>query len=165
MRLLFGTPVHADGRQGGRDRSTILPVSAIWAMNDRLQIVSPTSPLFAKRVRSPRTVEARRPPRRAPIQARRYVSLAERRWLMRRGVFVCVLLALCAIFAAPAAAQSEQDRWMLNAQVGPSFGTFGTTPTFDATGGYKFNERLAVIGEFGGLWHAPLRKRQRSLRR
>jgi opacity protein-like surface antigen len=77
---------------------------------------------------------------------------------MRRVVFVCVLLAAFALVAAPAGAQSEQDHWMLNAQVGPSFGTFGTTPNFDATGGYKFNEKLSVIGEVGGLSHAPFEK-------
>jgi opacity protein-like surface antigen len=77
---------------------------------------------------------------------------------MRRVIFVCVLFAACAIFAAPAAAQSEQDGWMFNAQLGPSFGTFGTTPSFDATGGYKLNDQVAVIGEFGGLSHAPFEK-------
>jgi hypothetical protein len=69
-----------------------------------------------------------------------------------------VLLAACAFVAAPAAAQNVQDRWMLNAQVGPSFGTFGTTPNFDAAGGYKFNEKFSVVGEFGALSHAPFDK-------
>jgi opacity protein-like surface antigen len=78
---------------------------------------------------------------------------------MRRVVSISVLLAACTMVAAPAAAQSgPQDRWLLNAQVGPSFGTFGTTPNFDATGGYKFNEKLSVVGEFGGLSHAPFEK-------
>lgn len=77
---------------------------------------------------------------------------------MRPVVLGCVLLATCAIFAAPAAAQSGQDRWTLNAQVGPAFGTFGTTPNFDARAGYRFNENLSLIGEFGGLSHAPFEK-------
>ncbi|PYR20459.1 MAG: hypothetical protein DMF95_26005 [Acidobacteria bacterium] len=77
---------------------------------------------------------------------------------MRPVVFVCALFAACAIFAAPAAAQSGQDRWMLSAQVGPAFGTLGTTPNFDAKAGYRFNENLSLIGEFGGLSHAPFEK-------
>ena len=77
---------------------------------------------------------------------------------MRPVVFVSVLFATCAILAAPAAAQTEQNRWMLTAQVGPAFGTFGTTPNFDARGGYKFNENISLIGEFGGLSHAPFEK-------
>jgi opacity protein-like surface antigen len=77
---------------------------------------------------------------------------------MRPLVVVSVLFAVCAILATPAAAQSEQDRWMLNAQVGPAFGTFGTTPNFDAKAGYKFNEKISLIGEFGGLSHAAFEK-------
>ena len=77
---------------------------------------------------------------------------------MRPVVFVSVLLAACAIFAAPAAAQSGQDPWMLNAQVGPAFGTFGTTPNFDVKAGYTFVEKLSLIGEFGGLPHAEFKK-------
>lgn len=74
---------------------------------------------------------------------------------MRRAACVVMLLALCAIFAVPAAAQSEQDRWVLNAQIGPSFGSLGTTPNFDASAGYRFTDRLSLIGEFGVLSHAP----------
>jgi opacity protein-like surface antigen len=77
---------------------------------------------------------------------------------MRPVVIVSVLFATCAIVAAPAAAQSEQDRWMLNAQVGPAFGTFGTTPSFDGKAGYRLTEDLSLIGEFGGLPHAPFDK-------
>jgi outer membrane protein with beta-barrel domain len=77
---------------------------------------------------------------------------------MRPVVFVSVLVATCAMLAAPAAAQTEQDRWMLNAQVGPAFGTFGTTPNFDAKAGYRFNENISLIGEFGGLSHASFEK-------
>ena len=47
---------------------------------------------------------------------------------------------------------------MLNAQVGPAFGTFGTTPNFDVKAGYRFHENLSLIGEFGGLSHAPFEK-------
>ena len=75
-----------------------------------------------------------------------------------RKDLVRLLVAACAIFAAPAAAQSGQDRWMLNAQVGPAFGTFGTTPNFDAKAGYTFAEKISLIGEFGGLSHAPFEK-------
>jgi opacity protein-like surface antigen len=77
---------------------------------------------------------------------------------MRPVLLVSVLLAACAIFAAPAAAQSGQDPWMLNAQVGPAFGTFGTTPNFDLKAGYTFAEKISLLGEFGGLSHAPFEK-------
>jgi opacity protein-like surface antigen len=77
---------------------------------------------------------------------------------MRPVVLVSVLLAASAILAAPAAAQSGQDQWMLNAQVGPAFGTFGTTPNFDVKAGYTFVEKLSLIGEFGGLSHAEFKK-------
>lgn len=73
---------------------------------------------------------------------------------MRPVVFVSVLVAACAIVAAPAAAQSGQDQWTLNAQLGPAFGTFGTTPNFDVKAGYTFFETLNLFGEFGGLPHA-----------
>jgi opacity protein-like surface antigen len=77
---------------------------------------------------------------------------------MRPVVLVSVLLAASAILAAPAAAQSGQDPWMLNAQVGPAFGTFGTTPNFDVKAGYTFVEKLSLVGEFGGLSHAEFKK-------
>jgi hypothetical protein len=77
---------------------------------------------------------------------------------MRRAALVSVLLVACAVLAAPAAAQSQPDRWMFNAQVGPAFGTFGTTPNFDANAGYRFNDKISLIGEFGGLSHAPFDK-------
>jgi opacity protein-like surface antigen len=84
--------------------------------------------------------------------------LQKGRFLMRPVFFVSVLFATCAILAAPAAAQTEQDRWMLTAQVGPAFGTFGTTPHFDAKGGFRFNGTISLLGEFGGLAHAPFEK-------
>ena len=77
---------------------------------------------------------------------------------MRPVVFVTVLFATCAMVAGPAAAQTRQDQWMLNAQIGPAFGTFGTTPNFDAKAGYRFNENVSLVGEFGGLSHAPFDK-------
>jgi hypothetical protein len=76
---------------------------------------------------------------------------------MRRAAIVVALLAAFAIFAAPASAQS-QDGWFLNAGVGPAFGTLGSVPAVDGTGGYRFNEHVSVVGEFGLLPHAPFDK-------
>jgi opacity protein-like surface antigen len=76
---------------------------------------------------------------------------------MRRTAIVVALLAAFAIFAAPASAQS-QDGWFLNAGVGPAFGTLGSVPAVDGTGGYRFNEHVSVAGEFGLLPHAPFDK-------
>lgn len=77
---------------------------------------------------------------------------------MRPVVFISVVVTGCAIVAAPAAAQSGQDQWLLNAQVGPAFGTFGTTPNFDVKAGYQLVEKLTLVGEFGGLPHAEFNK-------
>ena len=76
---------------------------------------------------------------------------------MRRTAIVVALLAAFAIFATPASAQG-QDGWFLNAGVGPAFGTFGSVPAVDGTGGYRFNEHVSVSGEFGVLPHAPFDK-------
>jgi hypothetical protein len=81
----------------------------------------------------------------------------KRRLLMRRTAIVVALLAAFAIFAAPASAQ-VQDGWFLNAGVGPAFGTLGSVPAVDGTGGYRFNEHVSVAGEFGLLRHAPFDK-------
>jgi opacity protein-like surface antigen len=76
---------------------------------------------------------------------------------MRRTAIVVVLMAALAIFAAPASAQS-QDGWFLNAGVGPAFGTLGSIPSVDGSGGYRVNQYLSVTGEVGLLPHAPLDK-------
>ena len=76
---------------------------------------------------------------------------------MRRTAIVVALLAAFAIFATPASAQ-VQDGWFLNAGVGPAFGTLGSVPAVDGTGGYSFNEHVSVSGEFGLLPHAPFEK-------
>ena len=76
---------------------------------------------------------------------------------MRRTAIGVALLAALAIFAAPASAQ-VQEGWFLNAGVGPAFGTLGSVPAVDGTGGYRFNEHVSVAGEFGVLPHAPFDK-------
>ena len=76
---------------------------------------------------------------------------------MRRAAIVVALLAALAIFATPASAQ-VQDGWFLNAGFGPAFGTLGSVPAVDGTGGYGFNEHVSVAGEFGLLPHAPFDK-------
>ena len=76
---------------------------------------------------------------------------------MRRAAIVVALLAALAIFAPTASAQ-VQDGWFMNAGVGPAFGTLGSVPAVDGTGGYRFNEHVSVAGEFGLLPHAPFDK-------
>ena len=76
---------------------------------------------------------------------------------MRRAAIVVALLAALAIFAPTASAQ-VQDGWFLNAGVGPAFGTLGSVPAVDGTGGYRFNEHVSVAGEFGLLPHVPFDK-------
>jgi opacity protein-like surface antigen len=77
---------------------------------------------------------------------------------MRRTAIVGALLAALAIFATPVSAQEYQDGWFLNAGIGPAFGTFGSTPAIDGSGGYRFSENVSVAGEFGLLRHAPFDK-------
>jgi opacity protein-like surface antigen len=77
---------------------------------------------------------------------------------MRRAVCVGALLGACAIFAAPAAAQTGETGWFVNTSIGPSFGTFGSQPSFDADAGYRFTDLFAISGEFGVLPHAPFDK-------
>src|SRR5436190_20462283 len=86
-----------------------------------------------------------------------FVSEQKRRLLMRRAAIVVALLAALAIFAPTASAQ-VQDGWFMNAGVGPAFGTLGSVPAVDGTGGYRFNEHVSVAGEFGLLPHAPFDK-------
>lgn len=74
---------------------------------------------------------------------------------MRRGVMILTVLALCAACTTPAAAQvAGNSPWFVNAGVGPSFGTFGSTPVVDATLGFNLSDRLSIGGEFGALPHA-----------
>src|SRR5436309_7936774 len=77
---------------------------------------------------------------------------------MRRLTVILALLVACALVATPASAQSRQNHWFLNAGVGPSFGTFGSTASADASGGYKLTDHLSLAGEFGMLPHAPFDK-------
>ena len=77
---------------------------------------------------------------------------------MRRVLFALAVFAVCAIFSAPAAAQVSDDRWFLRADVGPAFGTFGSTPVFNASTGLKLWDRVGVVGEFGALPRASFEK-------
>ena len=78
---------------------------------------------------------------------------------MRRSVFVLMLVAACALVAAPASAQVQNhNNWFANAAVGPSFGTLGSTPVVDASAGYAFTPHISLAGEFGVLPHAPFDK-------
>src|SRR5205085_8589458 len=58
----------------------------------------------------------------------------------------------------PASAQVEQHDWFLNAGLGPSFGSLGSTPVADASAGYRLNDHVSIGGEFGVLPHAPFDK-------
>jgi opacity protein-like surface antigen len=77
---------------------------------------------------------------------------------MRTFVSLFVFCAAIALVAAPAAAQTADSPWMLTAQVGPAFGTFGTTPNVDAKAGYRMSDTVTIAGEFGVLSHAPFEK-------
>jgi opacity protein-like surface antigen len=78
--------------------------------------------------------------------------------VMRRLIVVLGLCAAGSLLATPASAQVQHNHWFVNAGVGPSFGTLGSTPAADASAGYKLNEHLAITGEFGVLPHAPFDK-------
>jgi opacity protein-like surface antigen len=72
---------------------------------------------------------------------------------------VLMLIAVCALFAAPASAQVQNhNQWFANATIGPSFGTLGSTPMVDASAGYMLAPNVSVAAEFGVLSHAPFDK-------
>ncbi len=68
-----------------------------------------------------------------------------------RRISLALLMALA--MAIPAAAQT--DRVTINAAVGPSFATLGTTMAATAGLDFKLNDRTSIVGEFGVLPHAP----------
>jgi opacity protein-like surface antigen len=71
-----------------------------------------------------------------------------------RRISLALLMALA--IAIPAAAQS--DRVTIDAAVGPSFATLGTTFAASAGLDVKLNDRASIVGEFGVLPHAPFRE-------
>jgi opacity protein-like surface antigen len=77
---------------------------------------------------------------------------------MRRVVIILALMTACALTATSASAQVEQHQWFLNAGIGPSFGSLGSTSVVDASAGYKLNDHVSIAGEFGVLPHAPFDK-------
>lgn len=77
---------------------------------------------------------------------------------MRRSALVTLLVAACAFFAAPALAQTSSDPLFVKAGVGPSFGTFGSTPAIDGTIGYALTDKVSLGAEVGVLPHVPFDK-------
>lgn len=76
---------------------------------------------------------------------------------MRRAVAIVALLAACALVATPAAAQTD-NRWFANVDIGPAFGTFGSTAAADVSGGFRFSDYVSLAGEFGVLPRASFDK-------
>jgi hypothetical protein len=71
--------------------------------------------------------------------------------LMRTYLRISLALLIALALSTSASAQTTHDRIALNASVGPSFASLGTT--FAATTGLEFNvtDRAAIVGEFGLL--------------
>ena len=74
---------------------------------------------------------------------------------MRTYLRISLALLIALGFSSQVFAQSSTDRLSLNASVGPSFATVGTT--FSTTAGLDvaLTDRVALVGEFGTLQHAP----------
>jgi opacity protein-like surface antigen len=70
-----------------------------------------------------------------------------------RRISLALLIALGV--STQVAAQSATDRLSLNAAVGPSFANLGTTVSTTAALDLALTDRVAVVGEFGTLPHAP----------
>jgi opacity protein-like surface antigen len=70
------------------------------------------------------------------------------------GIALLVALAL----PQSVSAQSSDRRLSLNAAVGPSFATVGTTFSTIAGVDYELNDHATLVGEFGVLPHARLSK-------
>lgn len=82
---------------------------------------------------------------------------------MRRVVYFGALVTTVALFAAPVSAQTlnipSSDRegaWHVNATLGPSFGTLGTTPSAATSAGYDLGRGWSFVGEIGTFRNAPL---------
>jgi hypothetical protein len=73
------------------------------------------------------------------------------RTYLRISLALLIALALSTSASAQTTAGTAHDRFSLNAAVGPSFASLGTT--FAATTGLEFNltDRAAIVGEFGML--------------
>jgi opacity protein-like surface antigen len=71
-------------------------------------------------------------------------------------VVLALLLALTCV--VPAAAQSDDHRVSLNAAVGPSFASIGTTFSIMAGLDVRLNDRTALVGELGMMPRAPFRE-------
>jgi hypothetical protein len=78
--------------------------------------------------------------------------------LMRTSLRISLALLIALGLSSPVFAQAPADRLSLHASVGPSFANLGTT--FSTTAGLDLalTDRVAVVGEFGTLPHAPFRE-------
>jgi len=76
---------------------------------------------------------------------------------MRTYLRISLALLIALGISSPALAQAPQDRLSLNASVGPSFANLGTTWSTMADLNLSLNDRVALVGEFGMLPHAPFR--------
>lgn len=76
------------------------------------------------------------------------------RTMRRVGVALLIALAL----STPVFAQSTADRVSFHASVGPSFANLGTTFSGMADVDFRLTDRTTLVGEFGGLRHAPFQE-------
>jgi opacity protein-like surface antigen len=75
--------------------------------------------------------------------------------LMRTYLRISLALLIALGLSSQVFAQSPTDRLSLNASVGPSFATLGTTFSTTAALDLALTDRVALVGEFGALPHAP----------
>jgi hypothetical protein len=68
---------------------------------------------------------------------------------------VCVIAAVLSLMVVLAAPAQAQDRFGLQASVGPVFGNVGTTFAASGSAEVALSERIALVGEVGALPHAP----------
>jgi outer membrane protein W len=76
---------------------------------------------------------------------------------MRPYIRFSLALLMALGISTGVSAQTSHDRLSLNASVGPSFANVGTTVSATADLTVALNDRVAVVGEFGMLPHAPFR--------
>jgi opacity protein-like surface antigen len=75
------------------------------------------------------------------------------RTIRRMGIALLAAIAL----TTPVSAQTIDPPLSVNAAVGPSFATLGTTFSTTAAIDYNLNRRATLVGEFGLLPHAAFR--------
>ena len=76
---------------------------------------------------------------------------------MRKARVLWVVASVVSIMVMFAGTARAQDRFSIQASVGPTFGNVGTTVAASGSADLALGNRFALVGEVGALPHAPFR--------